>query len=133
MLPFNSAPRGTIVANRASFEGPLILFLIALVGSEINDKFQSYRFLMFDGRVISGVIAAEHPDHFAVRTNLLTPNKLTRVAKDEIDAQVKSSISAMPEEMLDVLTRQEIVDLLAFLQSDGLELPEHLNSHGHES
>lgn len=100
--------------------------------SEINEKYQAYKFLLLDGRVISGVIAAEQKKHFEVRTNLLTPDKLTRVNKDEIDVQLKSKISAMPEGMLDVLTREEIADLVTFLQSEGFEMPEHLKKlHGH--
>jgi putative heme-binding domain-containing protein len=114
------------------YKGEKLLQQLLEPSSEINEKYQSYKFLLLDGRVISGVIADEQPDHFDVRTNLLTPDKLTRVAKNEIDAQVKSSISAMPDGMLDVLTKKEIADLMTFLQSDGFELPEHLNQlHGH--
>jgi putative heme-binding domain-containing protein len=100
--------------------------------SEINEKYQTYKFLLADGRVVSGVITKEDRKHFDVMTNLLTPDKLTRVEKDSIDQQIKSTISAMPTGMLDVLSKEEIGDLLTFLQSDGFEMPEHLkNSHGH--
>lgn len=94
--------------------------------AEIHEKYQPYRFLMTDGRVVGGVIAAEKPKYYDVMTNLLTPKKLTRVVKTDIDQQVKSSVSAMPQGLLDVLTREEIAQLMTFLQSDGYELPEHL-------
>ncbi|MFK8114034.1 MAG: PVC-type heme-binding CxxCH protein [Rubripirellula sp.] len=94
--------------------------------SEINEKYQSHKFLLSDGRVISGVITSTSKKHYEVMTNLLTPKKLTKVQKDAIDQQVKSKVSAMPNGLLDTLTKEEITDLLTFLQSDGFELPPHL-------
>ncbi len=100
--------------------------------SDINEKYQTFKFLMADGRVIAGVIAGEDADHFSVMTNLLAPDNLTRVPKDEIDEQLKSTISAMPEGLLDVLTKEEIGNLMTFLQSEGYQLPDHLRQlHGH--
>ena len=100
--------------------------------SEINEKYQVEKFLMSDGRVIAGVIANEQARHYDVMTNFLTPKKLTRVDKDEIDEQVKSTVSAMPRGLLDVLTREEIADLMTLIQSGGYQLPQHLQkNHQH--
>ena len=100
--------------------------------SEINEKYQTFKFLLSDGRVVSGVIAAESKKHLDIMTNLLTPKQLTRVFKHEIEQQMKSKISAMPVGLLDVLTREEISDLLSFLQSSGFQMPEHLKGlHDH--
>lgn len=102
--------------------------------SEIHEKYQMQRFLLADGRVVSGVIAHDAKDHFAVMTNFLTPKKLTRVNKEDIDQQVKSKVSAMPSGLLDVLTREEINDLMTLIQSGGYKLPSHLQqSHQHPS
>jgi putative heme-binding domain-containing protein len=114
------------------YKGEKLLQQLIDPSSEINEKYQTYKFLLADGSVISGVIIKEQRKHFDVMTNLLTPDKLTQVAKDDIDQQVKSAISAMPAGMLDVLTKAEIGDLLTFLQSEGFEMPEHLKKlHGH--
>ena len=68
-----------------------------------------------------------------VMTNLLTPKKLTRLNKKEVEQRVKSTVSAMPAGLLDVLTKQEIGELLSFLQSPGYEMPEHLKKmHSHD-
>ncbi len=101
--------------------------------SEINEKYQTFKFLLADGKVVAGVITKETKSHYEVMTNLLTPKLLTRVPKSEIDERVKSTVSAMPNGMLDVLTKAEIGNLLTFLQSDGYQLPKHLNgkAHGH--
>ncbi len=100
--------------------------------SEIHEKHQTYQFLMSDGRVITGVIASELPTHFMVISNLLTPAKLSRVDKSEIDESMKSTVSAMPAGLVNVLTREEIENLMTYLQSDGYQLPDHLRkTHDH--
>ncbi len=102
--------------------------------SEINEKYQTFKFLLEDGRLVSGVIASEDEKFVSVMTNLLTPKQLTRLNKKEIEQRAKSKVSAMPAGLLDVLTQEEIGDLMSFLQSPGFQMPEHLrkmHSHGH--
>ncbi|QDT11698.1 PVC-type heme-binding CxxCH protein [Planctomycetes bacterium K23_9] len=96
--------------------------------AEINEKFVTHKFLLADGSVVTGVIAKESKRHVDVMANLLTPKKLTRVDKAAIEEQVQSKISAMPTGLLDVLTREEISDLVTYLQSDGFQLPDHLKN-----
>ncbi|NNE01265.1 MAG: hypothetical protein HKN47_28460 [Pirellulaceae bacterium] len=108
------------------YKGKKLLAQLLEPSAEINEKFQTYKFLLADGRVISGVIAKNSKKELQVMTNLLTPKILTAVPKDAIDEQVKSKISAMPKGLLDVLTKEEVGDLMTFLQSDGFQLPEHL-------
>lgn len=104
------------------YKGKKLLQQLLEPSSEINEKYQTYRFLLSDGRVVNGVISKDSRRHFELMTNLLTPGKLTRVLKDEIDQQVKSKISAMPSGLLDTLTKDEIGDLLTFLEAGGMEM-----------
>ena len=68
----------------------------------------------------------------ALPPNLLTPKKVTRLDKKQIEQRVKSKVSAMPKGLLDVLTKQEIGELMSFLQSPGFQMPEHLKKmHSH--
>lgn len=108
------------------YKGTKLLQQLLEPSSEINEKFQTHKFLLSDGRVVSGVIHSTAKNHIEVMTNLLTPTVLTKIERDQIEDQVKSKVSAMPPGMLNVLTKQEIVDLLTFLQSDGYQLPKHL-------
>jgi hypothetical protein len=67
-----------------------------------------------------------------VATNLLTPNQVIVVTKSEIDEQVLGTVSAMPAGLLNVLTRDEIADLLSFVEA-GDDLPaslRHAPPHG---
>ena len=97
--------------------------------SKIHEDYQNFRFLLDDGRVLTGVIVKEDKKTYSVATNLLTPNSLTQVRKKDIEEKLASKVSPMPNGMLDVLTKDEIFDLHAFVQSGGYNLPEHLRQH----
>ncbi|MEL6108899.1 MAG: PVC-type heme-binding CxxCH protein, partial [Planctomycetota bacterium] len=111
------------------YKGERLLRQLLEPSVEINKKYQTHRFLMSNGNVISGVIVKDSKKHFEVMTNLLQPKKITRVEKSAIEEQFASKVSAMPTGLLDVLTREEIGDLMSFLQSEGFQLPAHLKHH----
>ncbi|MCA9246401.1 MAG: HEAT repeat domain-containing protein [Planctomycetales bacterium] len=114
--------------------GAKLLEQILDPSATIHEKFQTHQFLMEDGQIITGVIAKEDDAEYQVMSNLLTPNVVTRVKKAEIEEQAASNVSPMPPGLANVLTRDEIFDLLAFLEN-GYQLPEHLehHHHGHEA
>ena len=47
----------------------------------------------------------------------LTPNEVVVVPQDEIDERQKSSVSMMPEGLLDKLSKDEVRDLIGYLGS----------------
>ena len=127
----NLGPDLTKVTDR--YKNSRLLQQLIEPSSEINEKYQTFKFLLEDGRLVSGVITSEDEKFVSVMTNLLTPKQLTRLNKKEIEQRVKSKVSAMPVGLLDVLTQQEIGDLMSFLQSSGFQMPEHLKKmHSHE-
>ena len=90
------------------------------------------QFVLDSGRVVSGVVLEETPAAYRVATNLLAPDQVTVIKKGEIDEQLAGTVSAMPAGLLNVLTRDEIVDLVSFVEA-GDELPEslrHAPPHG---
>jgi len=115
-------------------QGSKLLEQILDPSSQINEKFQNTQFVLTDGSVISGVIVKEEPAEFLVMTNLLTPELVTRIAKSDIDQRVASKISPMPQGLANVLTKQEILDLVSFLEAGGFQLPVHLqHQHNHKA
>ena len=52
-----------------------------------------------------------------VAENLLTPDDVVLIPKDRIREQIPSKLSSMPTGLLVTLTREEILDLLAYIQS----------------
>ena len=99
------------------YAGKKLLQQLIEPSSEINKEYQTYKFLMSDGRVTSGVIVKNTKRTLEVMSNLLTPKQLTKINKDAIEEQFKSKVSAMPKGLLDVLTKEEISDLVTLLEA----------------
>ena len=109
------------------FRGRKLLKQLLDPSAEINKDYETVQFAMESGQVINGVIKTETATEFRVVSNLVTPNRLTTIQKNEIEFQSPSRVSLMPVGMLDVLQRQEILDLLSFLQTGGVTLPAELD------
>jgi hypothetical protein len=58
-------------------------------------------------------------------TNLAAPGQTTRIKRNDVEEVVPSKVSAMPAGLVNVLTREEILDLLSFLEA-GDDLPASL-------
>lgn len=92
--------------------------------AEINEQFQSHTYLLMDGRTVSGVIVSETDEEIELMTDLLKPDEPIKFLVDDVDDQVKSKVSAMPEGLLDVLTQDEIEGLVAYVSVSGKQLAE---------
>ena len=124
----NMGPDLTEVTKR--FRGEKLLRQILEPSAEINEKFRTMQFLMLDGRVIAGVVKEEQPGEFHVLTNLLAPDAITRLKRGQVDQKVASKLSAMPEGLVNVLNREEILSLVSYLEAGGLKLPGNHGNHG---
>jgi putative heme-binding domain-containing protein len=119
-----------LVESIKQLRGMELLKQIIEPSSKIHEKFQTYQFLLDSGQVTSGVIVEETPRSYKVATNLLTPTALTTINKKDVDEKVPAKVSAMPEGLVNVLTREEILDMLAFVEA-GANLPPHMrHDHG---
>ncbi len=118
-----------LVDSVKKLRGLELLQQILEPSSKIHEKYQTQKFLTADGLVVAGVVVAETAEVYQVVTNLLTPTTLTTIKKVDIEQKTPSLISAMPEGLVNVLTRQEILDLVRFLEA-GENLPAHLQ-HRH--
>jgi putative heme-binding domain-containing protein len=124
----NLGPELTKISDRMS--GKKLLQQIVEPSFELNKQFQNHQFILLDGTVLSGVIIEETLKQYKIASNLLNPNDVRLIDKEQIDEQIPSKISAMPSGMLNVLTREEIFDLLSFLESGGHKSEGH-QSNGH--
>ena len=106
----------------AKYKRHELLLHIVDPSREINEKFQSHRFLLVDGRMLTGVIATETEDEVQLITDLLKPDVLTRIPADEVEEQAQAKVSAMPTGLLNVLTREEIGALVAYVDSAGKQM-----------
>jgi putative heme-binding domain-containing protein len=112
-----TGPDLTIVSGR--FGARDLLESILEPSKVVSDQYQAIVITLTDGRQVTGRIVNLHNDNFEVNTDMLDPNKLVRVNRNKIDSIKPSKISMMPEGLIDVLTRDEILDLVAYLYSRG--------------
>jgi putative heme-binding domain-containing protein len=112
-----TGPDLTIVSGR--FGARDLLESIIEPSKVVSDQYQATVITMMDGRQVTGRIVNLFGDGFQVNTDMLDPNKLVNVNRNKIDSIKPSKISMMPEGLIDVLTRDEVLDLVAYLYSRG--------------
>ena len=86
---------------------------------EIVEKYQSHTFLLDSGKVVTGMIVEETPALVKVMIDPLAKCEPTVVQKSEIDERTKSTTSIMPAGLLNKLSREEILDLMAYVIARG--------------
>ncbi|MEO8494083.1 MAG: PVC-type heme-binding CxxCH protein [Planctomycetota bacterium] len=86
---------------------------------KINEKFQTYIFELASGKIVTGLILEENDVVVKVIENPLAKAEPVLIKKSEIDVREKSPISIMPKGLLEKLTRDEILDLIAYIAARG--------------
>ena len=89
----------------------------------INDQFSAVKILTDDGRIHTGVIVnlgvRRDADMLVVNTDLTDPNERVSINRNEIEQLVISKTSPMPSGLFNRMTKEEIMDLTAYLLSGG--------------
>lgn len=99
---------------------------------DIEEKYQSYTFLLITGKVITGMVVEETDDEYHVVIDPLAKDKPTVILKDDIEDQEKSALSLMPQGLLNRLSPEEILDLLAFVIAKGEKDHKFYSDHAHK-
>jgi putative heme-binding domain-containing protein len=108
-------PDLTTVSSR--FSPRDVLESIVEPSKVISEQFQSMRFELADDEV-SGLVVDETTDKFVVLVNAIENVKVD-VPKTNIKSRGASKVSPMPEGLANILTKEEILDLLAYIQAGG--------------
>jgi putative heme-binding domain-containing protein len=82
----------------------------------ISDQYQSEMIELNDGKIITGVLVRENAAAVLVRTGE-NPEKPVAVPKGQIANRAPSTVSLMPEGLLEGLSPDDVANLLAFVQS----------------
>jgi putative heme-binding domain-containing protein len=81
----------------------------------IEKEFRSVKILTDEGRVVRGRIVREDKS-FVVLRDLSRPERLTQIAKNDIEQIRPEAVSAMPERLADQLdNRQQFLDLVRYV------------------
>jgi putative heme-binding domain-containing protein len=86
---------------------------------EINEQFVPIVLTKTDGETVTGVIVNLNGDTVSVNTDLSNPFQQERVDRKEVESIEPSKISTMPSGLLNILEKDEILDLIAYVLSQG--------------
>lgn len=108
-------PDLTAVAGR--FSNRDLLESLLDPSKTVSDQYQATIFQLASGQTVVGRVVNLSGNRLSISENMLEPGKLTNIQRDEIEATKPSPTSLMPESLLDTFSREEILDLLAYLKS----------------
>lgn len=91
-----------------------ILEAILQPSKTISDQYKTYTVLTVRGQIINGMRAPDEDGNIVL---LLSDATTAKIPKDEVEEIVESTVSIMPEGLLNQLTAEEIADLIAFLEA----------------
>ncbi len=107
----------------ARFNAKDLLEAIVEPNKTISSQYAATMFVTSEGEIVTGRIANLSGDTLRIVTNMLDPGNFTNLKRGDIEEQRPSDVSMMPSGLLNTLTKEEVLDLLAYLRSGGN--PEH--------
>ncbi len=91
----------------------------------IHEQYRTMQYVLGNGRVLSGLVRRENPEAITLVTNLAAPDQTTTIPRADIEEAAPAKVSAMPGGLLNVLTRDEVLALVSFVEA-GDNLPPSL-------
>ncbi|QDU19374.1 PVC-type heme-binding CxxCH protein [Urbifossiella limnaea] len=85
----------------------------------IEDKFATFRFVKTDDTVVTGMILTEKDGVVKVIENPLAAATAKELKLADVASRTKAATSMMPRGLLDRLSRDEVLDLLAYVRAAG--------------
>jgi putative heme-binding domain-containing protein len=96
-----------------------LLEQIMYPSKEINEQFVPTFVTLKSGETLSGVVVNLNGDRVTLNTDLYNPNQRTSVQRKEVKSMGPSTVSPMPPGLLNMMEKDEIMDLLAYILSGG--------------
>jgi putative heme-binding domain-containing protein len=90
----------------------------------VSEKYRNVQIVTTDGRTIIGrpVSGGDYRSPvIRVATDPLNPTQIVEISKSDVELHRDSTLSPMPTGLLNTLTRSEILDLLAFLETSAAQ------------
>jgi putative heme-binding domain-containing protein len=109
-------PELTAVSSRLT--GRDIIESIIEPSKVVSEQFQNMTLFLKNGDDVTGRIVEEDDNKIVLITDALKQTK-QEVKKADVAQRKASKLSPMPEGLVNVLTKDEILDLVAYLQSGG--------------
>ncbi len=87
--------------------------------ADIEERYVSWIIQDIDGRLHTGVVAERSDTEIRILANPLDNEKPVTILIDDIEDEMKSKISMMPQGVLNTCSKQEILDLLIYVEAAG--------------
>jgi putative heme-binding domain-containing protein len=104
------------------FDTQTLLESIIEPSKVIAPKYRSVTYALNGGTSVSGIAAGVSGSKLRIEVNALT-REVVEIERDAIQSADPAEISAMPPGLLNTLTREQILDLLAYLKNGGIAEP----------
>lgn len=104
----------------SKYQGSKLLQQIIEPSSEMNKDFLTWQILTHDGRVVTGLIVGEDEETLSIVPNPELPETIVRISMQDIESKSSAAVSSMPTGMISTLTKEEILDLLTYLEAGGI-------------
>ena len=95
-----------------------VLESIILPSKVISEQYQNTVVRFKEGGGVVGRVVEETPERLVVQPSLLSPEKIT-VEKSQVKSREPSKVSPMPDGLVNNFTRDEILDMIAYIESGG--------------
>lgn len=110
-------PDLTALAGR--FSPRDILESILIPSKQISDQYEAVQIVTVDGKVIVGRIVNLAGNTYRINTDMLNPDLMVTIDRNNIEEMLPSKTSMMPTGLLNTLNQEEVLDLMAYLLSRG--------------
>lgn len=97
------------------FDGRALLESIIEPSRQVDPKYLNATYLLSDGRIVSGRTLGVSKQQLTLEIDPLSGRTLV-VDRQEIEASLPTTVSPMPAQLLDTLTREEVLALIALLR-----------------
>ncbi len=114
------------VFNRYKNDRANVLEQILEPSKKIDDRYRNYNFELKDGDSVLGMLLKEDPETVTIQTGP-ADSLIQTLKKSEIRQRHPMTSSPMPVGLLNSLSKEQIFDLLAFLESGG-KLAQHTHA-----
>jgi len=108
-----------LTAVAARFDRRALLESIIEPSKVVAEVYRPVTVTLHSGAIFDGRIVSEDAKSIALAINPVDPDQRRRIAKSDIATQRISEVSPMPAGLVNTLTREEILDLLAWMEAGG--------------
>ncbi|HTL57660.1 MAG TPA: hypothetical protein VL361_18380 [Candidatus Limnocylindrales bacterium] len=112
----SAGPELTAVSSKYSRRD--ILESILEPSKVVSEQYQNSTIIKTDGGSETGRIVDENEEELVVQPSPLLPDRVT-IKKADIRERLPSKVSPMPEGLVNQMTQEEILDLIAYLSAGG--------------